>query len=302
MQTHPDQQNRLEIRRVEMPHRSKLAVRFIVAPILCCLVYFVIIAMAVETSYTFWGPEYRQHDGFIYLTEGLIGIVVLSVWLFIKKKAVLPGPEFSVGQQEDWVLAVVAALAMLGISTLYFILVTKLHTRFIQQSLHDYETMMEIPVQSKAETAMGFIATCILIPILEEFIFRGCALAGMLEVGHPVISIVVSGLFFGAMHGQVIQIGYAAIAGIILGLVYYLSNNIIMPIVAHMIFNFIGSGIEMIWHLPDQASYILSIIEFASIAVFLGLAAIMWLRRKERFPEEKEEIGNINNMLPGRHT
>ena len=275
--------------------------RFIVMPILVVAAYYAIIGLAVQIGYSLYDDNYMAHEGFIYFIEGIIGLILISCWILFKKRFVFSTPKFGIGKQEDYVYAVMMTLAMLGIATLYFFLVERLEVQAVQDSLDDYHEMIEIAENSKIDIYLNLIASCIFIPILEELLFRGLVMNGMLECANPVISIIMSGVFFGLMHLQAIQVGYAILAGIMLGTIYYLTNNILMSILSHMLFNFLGVGIYMLFTISDHTSYILMIIEFASIAIAAVLTVIMALKHKERFPKE-EKTGDINKMLPGRHT
>ena len=275
--------------------------RFIVMPILVVAAYYAIIGLAVQIGYSLYDDNYMAHEGFIYFIEGIIGLVLISCWILFKKRFVFSTPKFGVGKQEDYVYAVIMTLAMLGIATLYFFLVERLEVQAVQDSLDDYHEMIEIAENSKIDIYLNLIASCIFIPILEELLFRGLVMNGMLECANPVISIIMSGVFFGLMHLQAIQVGYAILAGIMLGTIYYLTSNILMSILSHMLFNFLGVGIYMLFNVSDHTSYILMIIEFASIAIAAVLTVFMAFKHKDRFPKE-EKTGDINKMLPGRHT
>ena len=75
-----------------------------------------------------------------------------------------------------------------------------------------------------------------------------------------------------------------------------------MTILAHMIFNLMGSGIYMLWSIPEAAENVLTVTELAAIVAFAVITVYMALKRKERFSKVEEETGDINTMLPERHT
>ena len=124
---------------------------------------------------------------------------------------------------------------------------------------------------------------------------------GMLELGHPYVAIVCSALYFGLMHGQIIQIGYAFVAGIMLGIIYYSTKNLVMSIIAHAVFNIFGSGVYLLFEVSDKADMVMIIIQFVCLPIFVLLSIWLLKKRDTRFPKA-EETGDINKMLPGRHT
>lgn len=79
-------------------------------------------------------------------------------------------------------------------------------------------------------------------PFVEEMMFRLAGFQLLKRIpGIPMWGvIVITSLLFGMIHvlgDDIVQIVYYAGLGIVLGTVYYKSNNIIVPIVVHMIFN-----------------------------------------------------------------
>lgn len=285
-----------------MSYRSRIAFRFFLCPFICIIVYFVIMFFSMQVAALLEGEKYLDHEGMIYLIEGVIGVSVCIFWWLLKKKYVLGTPTIAAGKPIDWTFAVVSALSMLGVAVLYFYLVKNLHVSAIQKSLEDYDEMMDTTSISKADLYMNVIGTCIFVPILEEMLFRGFLMQGMLELKKPLLAIFASALVFGGMHGQPIQIGYAFLAGLMLGSLYYLTRNLIMTIVAHMIFNILGNGIYMLFNIPEAADHTLTMIELAAIVAFAVITVYMALKRKERFSKVEEETGDINMMLPERHT
>lgn len=285
-----------------MSYRSRIAFRYLVAPVLCIIVYFTVIFLAAVTIASVEGKDYLDYEGKIFLLEGILGLCVVFGWILIKKRLVLKNPSCAIGKPIDWSFGVISALAMLGVAAIYFMVVTRVSVPIVEDSLKDYDELMEVHSASKADLYMNVIATCFLIPILEEIIFRGFVMEGMLELDHPILAILISSVYFGGMHGQPIQIGYAFLAGLILGAVYYLTRNIVMPILAHIIFNSLGSGLYMLFSVSKTTDDVLTVIEMVSILPFAGLCVYMALKRKQRFPGKEAETGDINKMLPGRHT
>lgn len=285
-----------------MSYRSRIAFRFFLGPIICIIAYFVIIFFSIQVVALLEGEKYLDHEGQIYLIEGVIGVTVCVIWWLIKRKYVLGTPTIASGKPIDWTYALVSAFAMLGVAVMYFYLVKNIQVSAVQKSLEDYNEMMQPESISRTDMYMNVIGTVIFVPVLEEILFRGFIMQGMLELKKPFLAILVSAIYFGGMHGQPIQIGYAFLAGLMLGALYYLTRNLIMPIIAHMVFNALGSGIYTLFDISEEADNILTGVEIAAIVVFGAITVYMALKRKKRFAEVEEESGDFNKMLPGRHT
>ena len=77
----------------------------------------------------------------------------------------------------------------------------------------------------------------IVTPIMEEYIFRGLIfkrLRNRLPVARAIIS---SALFFGIYHGNLVQMIYGTLSGILLAYLYEKYGSLKAPILAHMLMN-----------------------------------------------------------------
>lgn len=79
----------------------------------------------------------------------------------------------------------------------------------------------------------------ILAPIVEELFFRKLLITRMERYGEGP-AIIVSGLLFGIIHGNLNQGFYAVLLGLLLGYVYIRTRKIIVTIGLHMIINLFG--------------------------------------------------------------
>ena len=94
--------------------------------------------------------------------------------------------------------------------------------------------------ESVMKEPWGFIAIGVLAPLAEEVVFRGAILNALLKIfpkKYYWVSILVSALMFGAVHGNLVQFVFAFSVGILLGWMYYRTNSIIPGVVLHWINN-----------------------------------------------------------------
>jgi membrane protease YdiL (CAAX protease family) len=83
----------------------------------------------------------------------------------------------------------------------------------------------------------SFISIVIAAPILEELIFRGIILDGLLKKYSPVKSIMISSFLFGIVHLNPWQFIGAMIIGIFSGWIYYKTGKLSLSIIIHMVNN-----------------------------------------------------------------
>ena len=84
---------------------------------------------------------------------------------------------------------------------------------------------------------VGVILYGIIAPVVEESVFRGLIYNRMKEHFPILVSIIVSGIIFGAYHGNIVQGFYGGILGILLAICYEVYGNFLVPIVFHSIAN-----------------------------------------------------------------
>jgi membrane protease YdiL (CAAX protease family) len=86
----------------------------------------------------------------------------------------------------------------------------------------------------------AFSLMVIAAPILEELIFRGIILDGLLKQYSPVKSILISSLLFGLVHLNPWQFVTGFIIGIFSGWVYYETRSLTLSVIIHATANLSG--------------------------------------------------------------
>lgn len=81
--------------------------------------------------------------------------------------------------------------------------------------------------------ALGLILYGAISPLAEEVVFRGVIYNRLRRLFHPVIGIIVSGVLFGAFHGNLVQAVYGACLGMLMAYLYERSGNFSIPILFH---------------------------------------------------------------------
>ncbi|MBQ5430540.1 MAG: CPBP family intramembrane metalloprotease [Lachnospiraceae bacterium] len=77
----------------------------------------------------------------------------------------------------------------------------------------------------------------ILIPLLEELLFRGVILGQLLNFCDIKWGIIISSVLFGILHFNVVQFLYAAVMGSLLGLLYAKTRHVWATWIAHGLCN-----------------------------------------------------------------
>ncbi len=125
---------------------------------------------------------------------------------------------------------------------------------------------------------INLIATALIPGLLEELVFRGYVLQALRPYGDG-FAIVVSSLLFGLLHGNVLQIPFAFIVGLICGFVVVQTGNIWVSVVLHMLNNAMAviltyAGTFMSQQASSRLDTTVSlIVALIGTACFLGLKA-----------------------------
>ncbi len=79
-----------------------------------------------------------------------------------------------------------------------------------------------------------------IVPLAEEIFFRGVLYTWLRNRWGPAIGVIASSLIFGLFHMNLYWIAFAAVLGVVLALLYELSNSIWPAVGLHAVYNSIG--------------------------------------------------------------
>ena len=139
------------------------------------------------------------------------------------------------------------------------------------------------------DQAVMIITAVIMAPIFEEIIFRGIMLKGMTNNGvEPWKAIVISSVLFGLIHGNPWQFVGATLLGCVLGLVYYKTKSLLLPMLLHG-FNNLCSAVLIFYTQKESFAEAFDISEWTLLAIGIVLFSIFFylftFRNKIRYAE-----------------
>ncbi|TLX76208.1 CPBP family intramembrane metalloprotease [Labilibacter sediminis] len=150
---------------------------------------------------------------------------------------------------------------------------------------------------AKLNGVFAFITLVIAAPVLEEMVFRGIILDGLLKKHSPFKSIFISSLLFGLVHLNPWQFLAGLLIGFLLGWIYYKTKNLVLPILIHLVNN--GFAFMLMRFADAEESFNQSVVEtyggvtnttiYISVSVLVLLLTIYLLSKEFR----KEEDGQI---------
>ncbi len=160
-----------------------------------------------------------------------LGVLYLS----IKSYLPLPPDWFKFNWGSNWALWGIGGYL---VATPIVIIVSLLNDR-IWQGQGGSNPILQIVLEGKDPIALWlfFLTAAVMAPIFEEFLFRGFLLPSLSRYVPVWGAIGLSGLFFGLAHLSLSEIVPLTTLGIILGVVYARTRNLLAPMLLHSLWN-----------------------------------------------------------------
>ena len=181
----------------------------------------------------------EQFAKFSYLGEVFVYAVLILVFftiyklVFAKDKAEAKlslNPTYSVK-------CLVAGVGVSGVSLLWIMLAEQL------PALKDSLNAMNMGNENiGGGSFLGAVVVAVIgAPLIEEIVFRGIVFRSLRRVSLPWVAILVSSVLFGLYHMNTVQIVYATLMGLVAGIIYEKSNNLLFPILVHVANNLVAA-------------------------------------------------------------
>ena len=211
------------------------------------------------------------------------------------------------GKKGGAALAVLAGVGMLAAS-----LMLEVVNNFLPEMSEQLKTTMEM--MTGGPLVPSLVCVGVFAPLFEEWMCRGLVLRGLLNYGKgrdgssrngkgvsPALAIVISALFFAAIHGNLWQGVSAFLIGCLFGYVYYRTGSLKLTMLMHCVNNtfsvllshFGGEAVK-------EAKTIIDILPLWEYEVLFAVsAAVLWyfVRVLSRIDVENPN-GNNCDMIP----
>jgi len=137
-----------------------------------------------------------------------------------------------------------------------------------------YEFFNQLMDQLTDDPAAMLLMTVIMAPVFEEIIFRGIIQKGLMNKGvKPWKAILYASLIFGLVHGNPWQFAGAVLLGSVLGLVYFKTKSLLLPMLLHG-FNNLCSCLLMMYTDSESFSQALHVSEWVVLAAGIVLFSV----------------------------
>lgn len=254
-----------------------------------CVLVFSIWDMVVVSLHQMNGAVYTEDEinailmgnGWGYMLTIAVGLLILRLWQgkkFLRETLWTRGKPMGVG---DFFCLLAVTL---GVQLAFSLLTAVMEAIF---NLFGLSLMDSVEAATAgADTFSMFLYMGVGAPIAEELLFRGLVLRKLEPYGKR-FAIVFSAFVFGVFHGNLVQIPYAFLVGLVLGYVA-LEHNILWAMVLHMINNLVLGDmvIRLTSMLPEFVGN--GILGLIILACAIAAVAICIVRQREIRAYRKE--------------
>ncbi|MBL7881888.1 MAG: CPBP family intramembrane metalloprotease [Chryseobacterium gambrini] len=134
------------------------------------------------------------------------------------------------------------------------------------------------------------ITAVICAPIFEEIIFRGIIQKGLMNKGvEPKMAILVASVIFGAVHGNPWQFVGAVLLGCVLGLVYYKTKSLLLPMLLHG-FNNLCSTLLITYVKTESFADAFKVSEWIILMIGIALFSLFYFLFMKKYKVHYSEI------------
>lgn len=171
--------------------------------------------------------------------------------------------------------AVVAGMAMCVVANL----VANYMMSFFNALGIPNPAMPELLIDTPVSLALNLFIFAVLPALLEEMVFRGCVLQSLRPYGDRT-ALWVSSLLFALMHGNVLQVPFAFIVGLVLGYAVLRTNNIWLAVAIHFANNAMATLLDYaaLKTSPDNQNTLVVVV-FAALGL-IGMLILFILRAR----------------------
>lgn len=177
-------------------------------------------------------------------------IIFAMVTAFVFIKAGWAAPDSNYLMSRPWIVISWSVIAAMG---------AVLPSMAFQEQMPELPNIVEEEMTAIINAHGGYFVVCLLVPLVEELVFRGAILRVLLQwkSSHPWSMIIISALLFSLIHMNPAQMPHAFIIGILLGWMYYRTRSIVPGVAFHWANNTIAVVLARLY--PDPNIHLIDI-------------------------------------------
>jgi uncharacterized protein len=216
----------------------KITTSFLIFAVAVLAKFFLLVLQVLMIKYFFHPLSVEVYSVFNLASSLIIDTLIIIIIL----------PWFNVGVMVQFRKVQFNLLIMIVIMAV-FVLILVLPivdpVEFIKRLTHHQLTIKKFDfallTTPNINKIIYFFLMVIITPIVEEIVYRGFLFNMLLKKYSLKIALIASSLIFALIHLRFTGIGFLFLYGLFFGYVYYKTNSLIAPILAHFTINFLAS-------------------------------------------------------------
>ncbi len=120
---------------------------------------------------------------------------------------------------------------------------------------------------------------CVIVPLLEEFVFRGMIFQSMRRFGDS-FALIISATLFALFHGNLVQAPNAFLMGLVIGYFVLYSGSLWVGVIIHAVNNILSFAMDWLCSIMPQEYHTLFILSVFTFYLIAGIASLLVLVRK----------------------
>ncbi len=220
-----------------------------------------------------------------------LGLPFFIIFLILKKKKLVD----TLPYEKPDNLKASAYLTLLSIPVMVFSSIFVNYISAIVQAILGVEFNSNIE-NTKISGVLGILTVCIsfaIVPaLIEEFVVRGVTMQPLRKYGDK-FAILVSAFFFSVLHGNMFQIPYTFVGGLVLGYLAIKTKSLWPPMILHFVNNFYSAIVLIVTdNFSDQAGNYVAYAIWILFVVF-GIVGFIGYRKNS----DKNSLSKSESVL-----
>jgi len=203
---------------------------------------------------------------------GLILIPLYSLILFYRRLNQRDAIWLKKPDKKYLLPALVFSIGLLGVTNLLFsgLMILGDSVPAVERLMTDYLEQAEA-----FSPALGYgwliAGITFLAPLSEELLFRGIIQGELRRAMPEWLAVVTQAVLFALFHMQAVQVLYVFIPALALGAMYAVTRSFWVPVLMHVVFNFLGSVVPALLSGQESLSQVVVWFEVACAVISIGV-------------------------------
>ncbi|MCA6065612.1 CPBP family intramembrane metalloprotease [Chryseobacterium sp. RG1] len=250
-------------------------------------------SMIVMLLSVFWNVVYKediQNEGwFIMAGNALVFVPIIAAFdFFIVRPTTKKRLNFNFSPTNFYTYLLIFPL-MIGMMFIGEFITAQIPTTgpFFGEYYKFFEQLMS---KLTDDPVIMFITAVVMAPVFEEIIFRGIMQKGLINKGiEPWKAILFSSVVFGLVHANPWQFVGAVLLGCVLGLVYYKTKSLLLPMLLHA-FNNLCSSILISYTKTESFADAFKVSEWVILLIGIILFSLFYYLFMKKYKVHYSEI------------